>query len=371
MKFQKKFLASIFATILIASSIFSTNVFANDLEIVPQSDTVLESFTSDELDQHPDIQALIEEKGMTDYIKNDDQSDEEILKLNGIEEETTNIIYSEDMNGEPIVLDEARINELVSKYNLEKPTPQIKEYEQHILVEKSAQPQLQANVETNVWMLNYITTSASFTVTAVNVGNNPLDSINGTITKYNLSKKTFSPAGSSGFGRQQVKAGVVYTFASPQTAVSDYFVYDITVVEGSKTYKYTNKSDAKPKYQRFLFTAGPYNSIAALGGERHHFVAANSLTKAGFLSTNFPAIRMMYDDHYLTPNWGSRAESVVFRDKEVALMKAKKFKELLQFELDEFAKIKDPDGYFANLQRKYYQEVLVVLDLSEKYFGIN
>ncbi|MFF0830665.1 hypothetical protein ACFYU8_27855 [Brevibacillus sp. NPDC003359] len=44
--------------------------------------------------------------------------------------------------------------------------------------------------------------------------------------------------------------------------------------------------------------ADAYDSMEALGGERHHFVAKDSLVNAGFTNTDeFPAIRMMNDDH--------------------------------------------------------------------------
>ncbi|MNF18844.1 hypothetical protein D3C80_2231900 [compost metagenome] len=49
---------------------------------------------------------------------------------------------------------------------------------------------------------------------------------------------------------------------------------------------------------------------------------------------------------------------------------SKDYVELLQMEVDGLKKAKDSEGKYKNLQIKYINEVVEVLYLSEKFFGI-
>lgn len=55
----------------------------------------------------------------------------------------------------------------------------------------------------------------------------------------------------------------------------DWFEYDLKVTESGVTTTANNEGDIDPK--RYYFVTGPYSSISALGGERHHFVSSSSL----------------------------------------------------------------------------------------------
>ena len=72
-----------------------------------------------------------------------------------------------------------------------------------------------------------------------------------------------------------------------------------------------------------------------------------------------------------TGSYGSSTVSRAYREEEKKLLKDKKYRELLQKEVDDFKAKKDPDGKFKNLSVKYYDEILICLAQYEKLFGIN
>lgn len=145
----------------------------------------------------------------------------------------------------------------------------------------------------------------------------------------------------------------------------------MTVTEDGQTWVYSNSSgDRKYLHQRYNFAYGPYKSISASGGERHHLVAKNSLLSFGFNSDNAPALRMLVEDHAKTPNWGSSTISKIYREKEEEFLRQKKYEDLILFEVSEFRKISDPEGKYSNLATKYNDYLIYCAAQYYGYFGI-
>ncbi|WP_347488540.1 hypothetical protein ABDB91_15190 [Desulfoscipio sp. XC116] len=111
--------------------------------------------------------------------------------------------------------------------------------------------------------------------------------------------------------------------------------------------------------------------MATKGGERHHFISKDSLSKAGFNTNTAPAIRMIYKDHLKTPNWGSGTSQKAFRAEELKLLNAGKYEKLLKMEVNGFKTAPDSEGIYSNLADKYYDSLIYALYLAEKYFGID
>ncbi|MNW50456.1 hypothetical protein D3C74_279090 [compost metagenome] len=265
---------------------------------------------------------------------------------------------------EPGEFTEEEEAEIVKKYGLTKPEPYVKENIQNILVERK----LSIGVPDKVWLLNYIHTDAGITVTVVNVGGTPLDRISGTLKKYNKSRDTWRLAATHPFSKVLVNSGIVPTWLTGRQAVSDYFEYKVNVTRNGAVYSYDNIG--KMDHQRYLFSAGPYNKMSALGGERHHFVSDKSLAITGFKAASAPAIRMMYRDHLNTPSWGTGAAAKAYRENEQRLLKNKQYEDVIRLEISGLKNAADSEGKVINLEQKYYSEVVSAILLTEKYFGI-
>ncbi|MFD1886526.1 hypothetical protein [Paenibacillus wenxiniae] len=109
--------------------------------------------------------------------------------------------------------------------------------------------------------------------------------------------------------------------------------------------------------------------MTALGGERHHFVSTKALTSNGYSYTTAPAIRMTQADHYKTGSRGGGTTATAFTTQEIALLKAKKYQELMQLEVNDFKASSDPDGKYSSLADKYLDQIVATLARCEKYFG--
>ncbi|RAT99227.1 hypothetical protein ASG16_005940 [Brevibacillus sp. Leaf182] len=270
----------------------------------------------------------------------------------------------------PLILREisdSDIEEIVNELGLNMPEPQEITIEENLLVERSPD-----NAVSNVWYLAYSTTGSDFSVDILNVGRDKIDSISGTLIKYNKQRQDWRTDGSIRFNKKDVGTGNVFKWIQSKEAVSDYFEYDITVIEDGTTWIYKNKTgDKKFQWQRYNFDAGAYSSMDTLGGERHHIVAASSLEKAGFQNTGqFPAVRMMYDDHVKTPNWGNYTSSQRFRELELQYMNNKDYMGLLKFEVDGLKGKNDPEGKYKTLADKYNDYIVAASYLALQFWGV-
>jgi hypothetical protein len=400
--FKKRFISLIILALLISTGIMPGYSSANSEDLNSISlQSNLELSIIENLEDHQDVKDYIIENGYEQYLSNENQIFSEDLNYdsefntNYLNDLLTNQSDSSEFQSTQIeeidfekqselveqydletpsseitsfdLIDEIDLekrNQLIEKYDLETPSSEITSFDQDILVKRD----LTTNAIANVWYLNYLPSNAGFTVAVVNVGKTPLDSVSGTLKKYNKKKEAWVLANSKLFTQKSVNSGIVYTWPNSKTAVSDYFEYNITVKEGSTSLTYNNTGETN--HQRYNFASGAYNKLEALGGERHHIVSANSLKENGFKATTAPAIRMIYKDHVNTPNWGNYTTSTIFRGRESLYLKAKEYKQLLQLEVDSLKTSLDSEGKFSNLQVKYFDEVVNSLYLAEKYFGI-
>ncbi|OKP92287.1 hypothetical protein A3842_02430 [Paenibacillus sp. P3E] len=349
---------------------------------------ILEDFAVDNLEQHQDVKEYLLSHGYEYYLEQDLNLNQELMNKEQSDiqpaidnydlfDSETNESFAGDGDtndgeiDEPVLPDEEveisgeKREELIQKYQLDKPEVEEAGYDQNFLVKRDAL----TKAVSNVWLLSYIPTNTTFVVSVVNLGNDSIDRISGTIKKYNKSKDKWTAVSPvKNFSKASVNSGIVNTWITNRTSVSDYFEYKITVQEDGSTWNYNNTGQVN--YQRYNFLGGIFNKMSALGGERHHFVSNDALKRASFNSNAAPAIRMLYRDHLNTPSWGSSLQSDIYRDKEFDLLNAKKYVDLLQMEVDGLKAAKDSEGKYKNLQVKYINEVVEALYLSEIYYGI-
>lgn len=340
--------------LLLVSSVFSNITIAQE-----EAPSLIENIKLDEISEHPDVADYITEQGFEHLLSTGNE------KYNFLSEQ---IDFTE--MEKPLILREisdSDIQEIVNELGLKMPEPQEITIEENLLVERSPD-----NAISNVWYLAYSTSGSDFSVDILNVGKDKIDSISGTLKKYNKQRKDWKFDNSIKFDKKSVGTGNVFKWIQSKDAVSDYFEYDITVVEDGTTWRYDNKSgNNKFTWQRYNFDARSYSSMDALGGERHHIVAASSLEKAGFKNTGqFPAVRMMYDDHVKTPNWGNYSSSQRFRDEEVRYMNAKDYMGLLKYEVDGLKGVSDPEGKYNNLADKYNDYIVAASYLALQFWGV-
>lgn len=385
MKTKYKFIVFVLTILLIITlngNVTNATSLALDEQVQQVQDKILESYNVNNLENHQDVKEYLLSHGYDYFVEQALNKKAINIKLSDLEPlvddyvifdsgELEEVYKLDEESDEPILPDEEieispeEREGLIKKYQLEIPETEEVVYDQNFLVERNKL----TGVIDNVWYLTYIPTDTTFVVSVVNLGNDPLDRISGTIKKYNKSKdnwKAVSPV--RNFSKASVNSGIVNTWTTARTAVSDYFEYKITVQENGSTWSYNNTGQVNK--QRYNFYGGIFKKMSALGGERHHFVSNDALKRASYNSDNAPAIRMIYRDHLNTPSWGSSFESIKYRDKEFDLLNSKKYVELLQMEVDGLKAAKDSEGKYSNLQIKYINEVLEVLYLSELYFGI-
>jgi hypothetical protein len=323
------------------------------------SSTFLENIKLEDIGNHSDIEDYIREQGFEHLLSTGNE------KYNFLSEQ-----FDFTEMEKPLILREisdSDIEEIVNELGLKMPEPQEITIEENLLVERSPD-----NAVSNVWYLAYSTTGSDFSVDILNVGRDKIDSISGTLIKYNKQRQDWRFDSHIRFDKKGVGTGNVFKWIQSKEAVSDYFEYDITVIEDGTTWIYKNKvGDNKFTWQRYNFDASAYSSMDALGGERHHIVAASSLEKAGFQNTGqFPAVRMMYDDHVKTPNWGNYSSSQRFRELEVSYMNDKDYMGLLKFEVNGLKGVNDPEGKYNNLADKYNDYIVAASYLALQFWGV-
>ncbi|SFK44535.1 hypothetical protein [Brevibacillus centrosporus] len=356
----KKILSLALLSALFISSIFPAYSFAKD-EQTTQEETqfIIEEINSDEIDNYPDVKAYIIENGFESYLKNEEQTYDELAKLYNFKSSNEQSPYLIEKG-----ITEETEQEIAEKYGLEKPEPSIRQYDQSITVKRSAS----TNAIDGMWIMTCIADNYYVRLSVTNL-NSRVSNVSGTLTKFNAKDRTWVKAASTKVYANLKGSGEFFKWSQPLgDAVQDYFEYELVVVEGNLSYPRNNIGEKKP--YRYYFDAEIYKLMKALGGERHHLVSANSLYRAGFVSDDAPAVRMMYDDHRETLNYGSGTSADQYRAKELEYLLAKDYTGLLQMEVNDFQKLPDYEGRFRNLQVKYYDQLIRALYLYEIYFGI-
>lgn len=100
---------------------------------------------------------------------------------------------------------------------------------------------------------------------------------------------------------------------------------------------------------RWNFVGGAYGKMKAYGGHRHHCPAKNNLELANVSVYNGPAIRMIVADHKKTASYGNNPGAPTHRNKQKALIKAGKFDEAMQLDVDD---LRDNFGNKYNKAKK-------------------
>lgn len=325
------------------------------LNVSTNEDTsILEMLSIDEIETNQELNNFITEHNGFELIEQEQGE---------LRESVYTQIISEA--GNDLSIDD--IEELNDRYSLSEPLDEYLEPYQQILVERNAT----TKAIDNVWYLTYYTSGSSFSIKVLNIHSNvsdPLDSLSGNLYLYRLSKRTWYKESQVPIAKTQIKSGNVYTWNISSKYVKEKFEYDLTIVEDGVKWTYNNID--KDNHVRYNFDAGPYSTISANGGERHHFVSSYALGNTGYNTSSAYAIRMMYDDHIKTGSWGSSASSTTYRNEEVSLINNGKYQDLLQKEVDDLKSKRDSEGSRMNLCSKYYDEVIECLYAYEKLFGL-
>ena len=140
------------------------------------------------------------------------------------------------------------------------------------------------NVRPDIWVINFNTGDTSFRLKIYDIETgNPIENVTGTVQMYYLQQGSWRAGPKEDINTGPLTAfdaGVVFTWDLDKHYVEEYFVCDITILDNGITYSYSNRSDHH--IIRTNYEAGPYSSLSANGGQRHHFIAATALTNNGF-----------------------------------------------------------------------------------------
>lgn len=217
----------------------------------------------------------------------------------------------------------------------------------------------------DIWYIYYPITDKSISVKAAMVdADNPLGVVSGTLMCYTLNNTTWQLRSSTVFSKSNVTNGVISTWNITKWGVKEKFEYSTRVYDNGREHSYNNKN--KEDRVRYNFDAQPYNKFTANGGNRHHFIPANSLLRNGFNTNTAYCIRMMVADHKKTGSYGNSSYVATV----TSLLQAKKYREALQHEVNDLKSKPDSEGYHGSLQQKYYNEVVTCLVEYEKLFGL-
>lgn len=327
--------------------------------------SIIETFTIEDLQEHQDVVEYLISKGNYDLIisdytatLNDQDSLDEIL-LNNV-----NSCLVDEEESLQITLEQ--IKHLNVKYGLEENARNSVEQ----LVNESYRFFVKKDNDTKqiraIWVIKYNFNQNRFSMFALDVGT-PLDNIYGTVNLYGLNGLNWTLLKGDSFDEFNVFNQTFYTMNIPANKVKEKIEYDFYVQDNGSLRYYSNVG--KNDTCRYNFAAGPYSSISANGGERHHFVSNNALSTYGFNTGRAYAIRMTKQDHTQTGSYGSSRSSIIYRNQEKAYLANADYVELLNMEIEDLQSIPDPDSPFS-LADKYYDEILSCLVYYQNLFGI-
>lgn len=353
----KKRLISLILTSLVLITSFlgiSSNVNATN-----NAEFVFETIDIKDLDEHPDVKEKIIEEGFEDYIK-EEKSYKELSELYELDD-----LKSDDpleIEGVPA----KEVERIIQQYSIPEPEILVTEDSQVLLVKR--------NVKTNsidgVIAFNLLVSDSGAKLTMVHLqtGVDPVDVVKGEIMKYNASGTKWVLDDTKRINKTNVRSGTLVTWSEDINAVSDYFEYELTIIDNGVSWYFSGGGKDK-KWQRYNFEVDRYRDLDALGGQRHHFVSATPLRRAGFDSNYAPCIRMLAIDHHKTPSYGGGGES--HRDQEEEYLKEQRYQAVLDYNVEGFRKTNDPEGYYSSLLHKYRSAVVEAVYQYEGYFGMD
>lgn len=254
------------------------------------------------------------------------------------------------------------VEQICKKYGLNLPN----ENDNGIINEGTIYVQRNANRDiVDVWYIYYSVSDTGFSVNAALVDvDNPLDSVSGTMYLYKLNNESWSLSSSKPFSANTVRNGTIYKWSKSKDAVKEKFEYSTTVIDNGGTHNYDNSGE--DDYFRYNFVAGPYGSLYAKGGQRHHFIPAYSLNNNGFDSSTAYCIRMMTADHKKTASYGSPSHVATI----TSLLASNRYEDAIQTEVDSLQTKPDTDGIYDSLADKYVYEIIDCIYAYELLFGI-
>ncbi|UFJ40653.1 hypothetical protein LOK74_22015 [Brevibacillus humidisoli] len=346
----KKFMSLTLLTLLLLSSVFTNSLFASEEVVAEQKPkSSSEVFRIEELDEHPDVVEFLEKNHLYDelqeFVDNPD--------VQPLEKSDTNFSAEEKKR-------------LEEKYGLvmSEPTTEPIQNDIQIGVIRNADD-IDGLIAIRLLAYDW---GCNLELVHLQLGVDPVDSIIGTVTKYNKDGRSWDWVDSKPVKETNVKSGSFYGWRTRISAVADYFEFDLTVTDEGNSLPYTNKGIINASNERYNFNTDIYKELSSLGGHRHHLVSKKALEVAGFDPNYAPAIRMIVEDHYNTPNYGGNTK---FRQKEIELLKKQKYSELIEFELEALANSEDSEERFDNLYFKYEEELGEAVLMYEDYFGSN
>ncbi|MBH0333016.1 hypothetical protein ABH14_25260 [Brevibacillus brevis] len=305
-----------------------------------QEETYTEYINLEDIRDHPDVLEFMIKHGYDKEVY-ENSLNEEIRSMSSQDSDRK---YPEIEGYTP-----EQVKDVYNRYDLW-PTEEIQNISEEVTVVRSKAD----NQIVGAWIITLSRNLVNWTDTKIyasvaNFGSN-VTQVTGTITKYHLNGKNGNwVADRSVHIAQNLKGnGVFYTWDTPIAAVKDSFEYDLVIVD--KGIKHPRNSNGEKHPFRYNFDVEPYNKLAALGGQRHHFVSRDALSRGGYDSNLAPAVRMLVSDHYNTPNYGGATK---YRDEELVLLNAGKFEELLEKEIQGFKDAKDSEEIYSNLFTKY------------------
>ena len=218
-----------------------------------------------------------------------------------------------------------------------------------------------------MWIINYVTGDTSFKLKIYDIEiGNPIENVTGTVQLNYLNQNTWRTGQSKSFSTGTLTAadeGVVFTWDLDKQYVEEYFTCDITILDNGTPYPDTNRDNDRT--YRTNYEAGPYSSLTASGGQRHHFIPATALTNNGFSSQSAYCIRMTTADHYLTASYGSSA----YVNQISNLLAAEEYADAIKRERDEMKNRMDSTGTWS-LYAKYYDGVVACVRYYKDLFGV-
>lgn len=348
---------------------FSSKVKAEKMDINNESIVV----DLNDLDNYPELKEYLEQSGLLETIIDSAKSNysdiierEHILirSQNAVIQELSPI-ESEGFINKPT---DYEVDQMMKKYGIENELTE-DQVKVDIVFPKNYESQSMLSNESmmssgSLYWVTYFTTAASFSIRIDNLGS-PLDYAEGTVKKQYLNRTSWADTAlTKTFSKSNITSGSLYTFYNTKYYMKENFEYDFIVVGGLVVREFSNAGEHDEI--RYNSEAAPYSSMAALGGDRHHFVSKNALGAYGFNTNSAPCIRMVVVDHRETPSYGNST----FQIAEKNFLANEQYENLLQYEVDSFRSIPDPEGEYPSLLSKYTDSIAEVLYLYEVYFGV-
>lgn len=352
------------------SVLFSTNAYATQTLSENSTDKyICEIIPAKDIAQYPEVIEFIESNSEDFSFDNGilviSEEDIQEYKQQTVENFNQSLVDN-DIDMSPVTIDD--YNKILDEYGLD---DSVREYVQTATVANSEfwviRDRAAAASPVGVFYVTHFVDGTGYSM-RMTTTLGTVDSVTGTVTAYYVNGQTWHHLSQKTFSAQNVRNGEFFKWTLPVEHVSEKFLYEITVTDNGVAHKFDNIKEYEPKY-RYCFASGAYTSITPNGGERHHFVSKDTLSKCNYNTNLAFAMRMTQLDHHKTGSWGSSAYANSFRATELTYINNKEYQKLLQMEIDDFIQ-PDPDGVYKSLKVKYTSEISNCMLYYNKLFGL-